>query len=234
VIDHAKLAPVRILTQTENDLVVVKPAGIATELTSDPRRVSLISRIRAAAPEGVTPRLVHRLDRVTRGVMIVSLTREAAAFYGDQIREGIWEKYYLARIATPPKATAGDLLGKHKAYIKEGPKHAEVVRAGGKVSLLDILAIEPAPGRPGHSHALIRLHTGRLHQVRVMLAALGSPLIGDDLYGGPPGEIYLEHIALWYVAFTTRGPTLAHDPKDPDREPLAPSLKQRLAEIVRR
>lgn len=238
LIDSAKLK-FPIISQDEQTLVVCKPAGMATELTNDPRGVAMVSRIRRAAAPGVQVRLVHRLDRVTRGIIIVALTREAAAFYGEQIREGVWEKYYLARIPTPrPERFPhhADLIGKHKAHIKEEGTHATIVRAGGKPSFLELLAIEPAPGRAGECHALIRLLTGRLHQIRVMLAALGLPLTGDELYGGDPaaGPMYLEHIALWYVDAHTREIRLAHVRDDPERERISPKLSAALARVTRR
>lgn len=231
LIDERKLG-LPVLSQDERTLVVVKPAGMATELTSDPRKAALISRVRAACAEGVRPRLVHRLDRVTRGVMIVALTKESAAFYGEQIREGMWEKYYLARIPTP--AHGASLIGMHKAHIKEEGTHSRIVRAGGKASLLEVLGVEAAPGRRGESHALIRLITGRLHQVRVMLAALGSPLVGDELYGGPTGPMYLEHVALWYVDCATREVSLAHLRSDPDREALGAGMRKQLERATTR
>ncbi len=226
-----------ILSQDEATLVVSKPAGMATELTNDPRGVAMVSRIRRAAAPGTQIRLVHRLDRVTRGVMIVALTKEAAAFYGEQIREGVWEKYYLARIPKPRPDKFphhAELIGTHKAHIKEEGTHATIVRAGGKQSFLEIVAIEPTPNRPGECHALIRLLTGRLHQIRVMLAALGLPLVGDELYGGAPGPMYLEHVALWYVDCATRDIRLAHVADDPGREAVSPKLKQALGRVIRR
>ncbi|MBL8746389.1 MAG: hypothetical protein JNK58_08550 [Phycisphaerae bacterium] len=226
-----------ILSQDEQTLVVSKPAGMATELTNDPRGVAMVSRIRRAAKAGVQVRLVHRLDRVTRGVMIVALTKEAAAFYGEQIREGVWEKYYLARIPKPRPEKfphhAG-LIGTHKAHIKEEGTHATIVRAGGKPSFLEILAIEASPGRTNECHVLIRLLTGRLHQIRVMLAALGLPLVGDELYGGAHGPLYLEHVALWYVDCATRDIRLAHVEDDSEREMVAPKMKHALSRIIRR
>lgn len=236
MIDPARLG-MPILSQSADDLVVVKPAGMATDLTRDPRRESLVSRVRDVVDPGVQVRLVHRLDRVTRGAVVVTLSREAAAFYGEQIREGLWEKYYLARIPTPQPARFEHhtgLVGRHKAFIKEGESRATIVRSGGKASFMDIMAVEHAPGRPGQSHALIRLLTGRLHQIRVMMAGLDLPLIGDDFYNGPPGPMYLEHVALFYIDYTTRDVRLAHLHDDPERERLAPALARRLANMVRR
>ncbi|MGH7161937.1 MAG: hypothetical protein ACREID_00525, partial [Planctomycetota bacterium] len=95
-----------------------------------------------------------------------------------------------------------------------------------------VLDVAPAPGRPGEAHALIDLGTGRFHQIRAMLAALGAPLVGDALYGGAPGPFYLEHAALFFTDFSTRRGSIAHLPGDPEREPLFPPLQARLDAIV--
>lgn len=224
-----------ILSQSQSDVLVLKPAGIATDLTRDPGRASLLSRLKAAAAPDVQVRLVHRLDRVTRGIVVATLTREAAAFYGEQIREGLWEKYYIARIPAPTPRTHehhADLLGRHRAYLREGETRSTIARSGGKVSYMDILQIDAAPGRPGECHALIRLLTGRLHQIRVMMAGLDLPLVGDPVYGGAPGPFYLEHAALFYVDCTTREVRLAHLASDPDREPMAPAFTKRLRSLL--
>ena len=234
VIDLEKLG-LPVLRASDTDMAVIKPAGMPTDLTRDPKRLSLLSAVRASVAPGVTPRLVHRLDRVTRGVVIVTFVREAAAYYGEQIREGMWDKYYIARIPRPDAARSPlhrGLVGRHKAYIKECESHSEIVRAGGKPSFLEILAVEDAPRRTGEAHALIRLLTGRLHQIRVMLAALGLPLVGDEVYGGRRGAFYLEHAALRYVDFSTRDMVWAHRADDPDREPLGPGVERRLRAVL--
>ena len=230
-------AGIHVVSCSEHDIVVIKPAGMATELTTDPKWVSLISKIRQAATDHVRPRLVHRLDRVTRGIIVVSLTKDAAAFYGEQIREGMWDKYYLARIPSPepnknPLHTY--LVGKHKAYLKEKDGHAVIVRSGGKASFMEILAIDRAPNTPGQSHVLIKLLTGRLHQIRIMLAGLGLPLIGDDLYRGIPGEMYLEHAALRYVDCTTRDMRVAYMNEDPNREKIGSAVLRALEKELKK
>ncbi|MFM9956957.1 MAG: pseudouridine synthase [Phycisphaerales bacterium] len=233
MLDAARLG-MTILRESDADAVILKPAGVASELTRDPRNESLLSRLRLSVAPGVSPKLVHRLDRVTRGVMVVAFTREAAAFHGEQIREGHWSKFYLARIPTPAPGTLAErhLVGKHKAYIDESGEPARLVRSGGKPSFLEVLAAAPAPDRPGQSHALIHLLTGRLHQIRVMMAGLGVPLCGDGTYGGrgPASDLYLEHIALWHKRADTGEIELAHLKADPQREtfgrPIANALKK--------
>lgn len=243
MIDRERLG-IEVLKETAEDLVVLKPAGMASELTRDPRNESLIARVRLACPPGVAPRLVHRLDRVTRGLMVVALTKDAAAFHGEQIREGVWDKYYLARLPTPDPGSRvmKVLVGKHKAYIAEESDRARLVRAGGKPSLMEVLACAAAPKRKGQCHVLIRLLTGRLHQIRVMMAGLGLPLIGDTLYGGVPGQFYLDHCALWHALAGggsgggegISGPRieLSYKPVDPEREPLGAAVQDALDAVT--
>jgi 23S rRNA-/tRNA-specific pseudouridylate synthase len=182
-----------VVFETDHELVVVKPAGLASELSDDRKGASLLERVRRRLdlPEA---RLPHRLDRLTLGLLLVAKDAKSIAWHGDRIRDGEWEKLYLARVAT----TAGeaDLLGEHRAYLKRRGGKAELVRSGGKPCRLGVLAVRPDASRPGQAHVLIRLLTGRYHQIRAMLAGLGRPLVGDALYGGAPGEPYLEHARL--------------------------------------
>lgn len=232
-----------VLHETPHEIVVVKPDGMASELTSDPRGVSLISRLRRACPPPLDPKLPHRLDRVTRGVIVVALTPEAIAFHGQQIRSGRWEKYYLARVHEPRDRPIEALLGRHKAYLKRVRHRAEIVRSGGKPSFLEILAAHLAPGFPGQMHLLVKLLTGRFHQVRAMLAGLGVPLVGDALYGHDGarrrggrrrswGDFYLEHIVLKYVDYEHRSPRVAHLRDDPDRETIDPAMHAEIERLV--
>lgn len=200
-----------------------------SELTSDPEGRALLSWARRrACPDGLPeeggPRLCHRLDRGSRGLVMIALNREVAAFHGANIAARRWVKIYLARIPAP----RGEVLGVHRAYLRERAHRVEAVRAGGRPSSLEVLGCAPAPGRAGQAHALIRLHTGRRHQIRVMLAGLGLPLVGDALYGGAPGDLYLEHALLGWPGWPDGAPRRAWDPDDPAREDLDPGLRARL------
>jgi 23S rRNA-/tRNA-specific pseudouridylate synthase len=183
-----------LLQVTPHEIVVCKPAGLASELPRDPRADSLIARLRAEGFDNL--RLVHRLDSPTCGVMIVARSPAAAAHYSSEIAARRWHKIYVAEVAMPI-AEASALLGDHKAYLATEGRRARVVRSGGKPSFLTVVHASPAAQSSGRSHLLIRLHTGRFHQIRVMLAALGAPLAGDTLYGAPPdARFYLEHVMV--------------------------------------
>lgn len=208
-----------LLQVTPHEIVVCKPAGLASELPRDPHADSLMTRLRAEGYEGL--RLVHRLDALTSGVMIVARTPDAAAHYSAEIAARRWKKLYVAEVAMSA-ARAKSLIGDHKAYLDTKGRRAVVVRSGGKPSFLTI--VHAAEAGPDRAHLLIRLHTGRYHQIRAMLANLGAPLAGDTLYNGPEGAFYLEHVLLSARLFGSTESSVWIAPPHTDRPRWAASL----------
>lgn len=185
---------VSLLDVTPHEIVLWKPPGLASELPRDPGADSLITRLHREGYDDL--RLVHRLDSPACGLMIVARTQQAAAHYATEIAARRWQKLYVAEVATQVDRAQG-LIGRHKAYLSTEGRRARVVRSGGKPSFLTVVTATPAESGAHQSHVLVHLHTGRFHQIRVMLSALGAPLVGDTLYGGPAdGAIYLEHAVL--------------------------------------
>ena len=235
---NRSLLDFKVLDETPHEIIVLKPAGMASELTSDPKGVSLLSRLRCACPPPLEPKLPHRLDRVTRGLVLIALTPEAIAFHGEQIRSRAWDKFYLGRIHEPRDRPLKALLGQHRAYLKRVRHRAKIVRSGGKPSFLEILAAHPAPGLPRQAHVLIKLLTGRFHQVRAMLQGLGAPLVGDAFYGADApqrrgwDDFYLEHIVLKYVSCEHRAPRIAHLRDDPGREAVSSAMRGEIEALV--
>ncbi len=192
-----RLQSLHVLWTGDREVAVEKPAGLSSERPDGAAAVhvandSAITRARAQFgwPDAQLP---HRLDRPTSGILVVAADRQRAADHAREIREGCWRKWYVARIAA---ADAGShLLGAHRRYLRREGRLARCVRSGGDPSALEVLAIEPAPDRSTDAHALIRLETGRFHQIRVMLADLGAPLLGDADYGGARSRASLELIS---------------------------------------
>lgn len=244
-----------VVSQDELGAVVFKPAGLSSERPSraghaEPDSLIVRARSQLGWPES---RLPHRLDRPTRGLVMISRDARSAAMHAEEIRAGAWTKWYVARIpsvpqarAAAPFASADGLVGPHRVYLRRAGERAEVVRSGGDPSRLTVLAVARATDRPGESHALILLETGRFHQIRAMLASLGFPLVGDLPYGGiasggrprsgappvrgEPGEgkidIDLEAIAL---RVARGGETRAHRlERHPDRVGVAESIEAAL------
>jgi 23S rRNA-/tRNA-specific pseudouridylate synthase len=222
---------IHLLEVTPHEILAIKPAGLASELPRDPAADSLVRRLNAQGFSGL--RLVHRLDAPSCGLMLVARSAEAAAHYAGEIAARRWHKWYVAQVALP-SSEASRLIGAHKSYLKVDGSSARVVRAGGKPSFLDVTLAAPVPDVAGESHVLVQLHTGRLHQIRVMLAHRGAPLSGDTRYGGPAGRtMYLEHAILGARMFESFESRVWLAPSHPDRAPWAPELSDAVDAQVR-
>ncbi len=175
----ARLEPSRLLFADEHLVVVDKPPFVAAQptLTSD----------RGALPElvgtlvGAPVTLVHRLDRETSGACVFARTPGAAAALTEAFRLGTPEKTYLALTARPPTPAEGRL----DAAIGRDPLHPgrRRVTPDGESAVTRYRTLAHGPG----GAAAVECHpeTGRTHQIRVHLAHLGAPLLGDARYGGP-------------------------------------------------
>ncbi|MBN2790079.1 MAG: RNA pseudouridine synthase [Candidatus Delongbacteria bacterium] len=227
---------IKILHQTENEIVVFKPSGIATQLSDDVKGSSLESMLKEhlGVNELYFP---HRLDRITSGLLLVALNSESIAFYNEQIKSINFQKYYVACIDNHNKEI-GTLQGTHKRFLKVDGNKAVIVRSGGKPSFLDILCIEPTDNKKDRYNILVRLITGRMHQIRVMLADLGLPLTGDHIYNKKAGKkdrlnenFYLESIILKFSDMDGNDHTFFYK-ENPDRKDFSPNMNIMLEDII--
>jgi len=176
-------------------IVCVKPAGVLS--TDEPGGLPELVR-RELGDAGADVRTVHRLDRAVSGLMVLARSAEAASSLSRQIREGGFEKEYLAVVhGTPPeRGELRDLLWRDKA--RKMTFVAETPARGVQEAALDY---ETRGRGEGMSLVRIRLHTGRTHQIRVQFASRGWPLFGERKYCPETDECPL---ALWShaVGFT--------------------------------
>ena len=168
-----------ILYADKSVLVCVKPAGVLS--TDEPGGLPGLLREALGDPRAEL-RTVHRLDRAVSGLMVLARSAEAASELSRQIREGGFEKEYLAVVhgQTPARDTLRDLLIRDRAR-----KMTFVADTPGKGVQEARLSYETLGSGDGLSLLRIRLQTGRTHQIRVQLASRGWPIWGERKYGTP-------------------------------------------------
>ncbi len=173
----------KILYEDNHLLVVEKPIGMLTQAdcTHDVDLLTLLKlylKDKYQKPGQVYLGLVHRLDRMTGGVMVFAKTSKAASRLARQIQDKKWSKKYYAVVSgkLPLNGHLENYLYKDEQEVKSYVGNAK----NGKLAILDYQTIGY---HQNTSLVDVTLQTGRHHQIRVQFSHIGHPLVGDVLYG---------------------------------------------------
>ena len=196
--------PVSVVYEDGDIVVVDKPAGMAVHPGPGHPDGTLVNALLAHCPDilgiggELRPGIVHRLDRDTSGLLVVAKNQRAHQNLTEQMQRRAMLKEYRAvavGMVTPESGTIDAPIGRD-------PRHRQrmAVNVGGREARTHY---ETAEELPGHTLLSVRLETGRTHQIRVHLAYLGYPILGDGVYGrggvgGPAGRQFLHAARLGF------------------------------------
>lgn len=200
-----------VLYEDNQVLVAIKPAGILSQAdqTGKADMLTLLKvylKEKYHKPGAVFLGLVHRLDQPVSGLMVFARTSKAAARLSEQIRNHQWGKYYLAVACGRVEPALGTLQDNLSAEKQDG--RIRVVPEGqGKAAALQYRVLGYHTGQDA-TLLLIRLDSGRGHQIRVQFSSRGWPLVGDRRYGRPgERDQMLQNMALFACSLHFRHPT---------------------------
>jgi len=191
--------PLDILHEDKALIVIDKPAGLVVHPGAGNWTGTLVNALIAHCGDSLSgiggvrrPGIVHRLDKDTSGVLVVAKTDEAhrglSAQFADHGRKGALQREYVALVWGKPRPLKGEI----DAAIGRHPNHRLKMAAGRRDGKYALTAYQVKQSLPESEKtdddvtaSLLQcdLKTGRTHQIRVHLASIGHPIIGDDLYG---------------------------------------------------
>jgi tRNA pseudouridine32 synthase/23S rRNA pseudouridine746 synthase len=180
-----------IVFEHQDFIVINKPPGIAVQ--NETEQAGILPQV--CEQLGIAKLwLVHRLDKVTSGLLILGKSERAAAEFGHMFEAHLIQKYYIAVSSKKPKKKQGTVSGGMKK-VRDG------------LWILDSSNKQRATTQffsygiaPGLRLFVLKPLTGKTHQIRVMMKSLGSPILGDELYKGESADrTYLHAFALRFV-----------------------------------
>jgi 23S rRNA pseudouridine1911/1915/1917 synthase len=198
--------PLKVVFEDDDLIVIDKPAGLVVHPAAGNWTGTLVNALVAHCGESLSgvggvkrPGIVHRLDKDTTGLMVVAKNDQAhlalSRQFADHGRTGPLRRGYLAFVWGGPDRPRGTINKPIDRHPRARDKMA--VREGGREAITHWEVLERYQGTDGKTVASLlacRLETGRTHQIRVHLASIGHPLLGDDAYG-PGFKTKASHLA---------------------------------------
>ena len=192
------IAPLTLVHEDEDLLVIDKPAGLLTSTVPREKRPTALAIVRRYV-EATSPKaqvgLIHRLDRDAGGLLVFSKSDLAYQSLKTQFFKHTVERVYEAVVNGSPNPRKGRidsrLVERADGSVRSTEEHARGERA--------VTDYEVVNAADGLATVRVTLHTGRKHQIRVQLSERGWPIVGDAVYGrGEPGGLRLRAVRLGF------------------------------------
>jgi 23S rRNA pseudouridine1911/1915/1917 synthase len=210
----------RTAWEDEHLLVVDKPAGLVVHPGAGHASGTLVDALEGRVAGGDDPErpgIVHRLDRDTSGLMVVARSQPAWDALADLSRRRGLERTYLALVHGRPRSRTGRIeapIGRDRDDPTRISLDTDTPRDA--ITHFDVERLWPE-----HALLRVRLETGRMHQIRVHLAAIDLPVVGDRVYGARDERLPRQFLHATRLAFThplTSARVDAESPLPPDLE----------------
>jgi 23S rRNA pseudouridine1911/1915/1917 synthase len=191
----------RVAYEDEHLLVVDKPAGVVVHPSPGHGTGTLVHGVLehgAAGGDEERPGIVHRLDRDTSGLLVVARSPEAYERLKELVQKHELEREYLALVRGRPRSRAGRIeasIGRDRRDPTRQSLDTDRPRAA--VTHFEVIELIGE-----HALVRVRLETGRTHQIRVHLGAIGLPVLGDSVYGVPDPALGRQFLHATRLAFT--------------------------------
>lgn len=185
----AATAPFAVAYRDEHLLVIDKPVGLVVHPARGHRHGTLSQLLAGTAAGGDPgrPGIVHRLDRDTSGLLVVARSEEAHRLLREALAARRIEREYLTLVQGHPPARSGTI----DAPIGRDPRVRTRMAIGGNAPRAARTHFTLRRSLPAHALLSVKLETGRTHQIRVHMQAIGHPVAGDPEYGGA-GDLGLQ------------------------------------------
>lgn len=184
----------QVLFQEADFWIIHKPAGMSFHAES--QDVGFVQWMNEHYPNQ-TFYPVHRLDRITSGLIILATNKVAAQEFGQLFEQHLIKKFYLALTAKKPKKKQGSIKG----GMQQGRRGSWLLNQS-QTNLAHTQFFSCAL-KPGIRLFLLKPKTGKTHQLRVALKSLGSPILGDERYGG--GVCDRGYLHAFHLSFEWQG-----------------------------
>lgn len=201
--------PIDVVYEDPEVLVINKARGMVVHPAAGHRQGTLVNAVLARCPDlagiggELRPGIVHRLDKDTTGLMVVAKNETALKSLQDQIKAREVKRVYIVLCLGKVRQDAGTVdapIGRHPAHRKK-----MAVVPTGRSAVTDYEVLARFSGE--YTLVLARLRTGRTHQIRVHMAHLGYPVVGDPVYGRGKNDLGLKGQALHALVLGFQHPT---------------------------